>query len=317
MLKYFVIPLSKDAISFCSYPTNCREKDEIAIDTLAKAINWAMKENLFIQFIYPVRKISDTIKDIVSSVDHVDIVASDCKDEYLLNMADVVVFDKCQKMRNFTFRSDTSYILRTTLSELIENSDNLEKAISLADRINIILLDIPLFTKSSLSQYEQFLDSLIPHIFKEYRQEHNVELNILTDRMFLSEMNNCGAGEMSVSMDLDGNIFACPAFEGNVENIIGNIKTSWSGEFKSRINITRSPICRICDAWQCKRCIWLNQVLTEELNIPSSQQCVVSHIERNASLRLLKLLKEYDKDRYGKYSIKRINYLDPFEIVKR
>lgn len=317
MLKYIVIPLSHDVISFCSYSFNSSMKNEIAPDVLSKAICWAMKENLFIQFVYPINKISDNIRNVVSSIEHVDIVPSDCKDDLLLRTAQVVVFNTCHKMRDFQFRRDASYILRTTLFELIDNVDALKKAIRLVDRINITLLDIPTLTECDLNQYELILNSLIPQVFNEYKQGYNVELNILTDRIFLSGMNNCGAGELSVSMDLDGNLFACPAFEGNVDKIIGNINSRWSNIFSSKVNITKSPICRICDAWQCKRCIWLNYTLTEELNIPSYQQCIISHIERKASSQLLNLLKEHDTDKYGKYSIKTINYLDPFELVKK
>lgn len=112
----------------------------------------------------------------------------------------------------------------------------------------------------------------------------------------------------------------------DVKGTLVECNTAYGGNRSNTTNHRRAieergygdiAICRICDAWQCKRCIWLNYTLTEELNIPSYQQCIISHIERRASSQLLNLLKEHDTDKYGKYSIKTINYLDPFELVKK
>lgn len=77
-----------------------------------------------------------------------------------------------------------------------------------------------------------------------------------------------------------------------------------------------APICRNCDAFQCKRCVWLNRKTTYEINTPSHEQCVVAHLERNASRVLLNNIRKY-----GEYlphiEIKEIKYLDPFDIRKQ
>lgn len=49
---------------------------------------------------------------------------------------------------------------------------------------------------------------------------------------------------------------------------------------------------RICDAWHCKRCVWQNKKTTLEVNTPSREQCVLSHIERNATRSLLAKIRE-------------------------
>ncbi len=77
-----------------------------------------------------------------------------------------------------------------------------------------------------------------------------------------------------------------------------------------------APICRTCDAFQCKRCVWLNQKTTLEVNTPSHEQCVVAHLERNASRSLLDHIKNLGIIKTDK-SIPVIDYLDPFEnLVK-
>ena len=75
-----------------------------------------------------------------------------------------------------------------------------------------------------------------------------------------------------------------------------------------------APICRHCDAYQCKRCIWLNRKTTFEVNTPSHEQCVVSHLERNASRELMMSVRERVEFLSDKEEIKDISYLDPFDL---
>ena len=64
--------------------------------------------------------------------------------------------------------------------------------------------------------------------------------------------------------------------------------------------LDHAPICRVCDAWQCKRCVWMNRKRTLEVNTPSRGQCITSHVVRNHAL----------KDNPTPY-------LDPFELIGR
>ena len=66
------------------------------------------------------------------------------------------------------------------------------------------------------------------------------------------------------------------------------------------LRLDHAPLCRRCDAYACRRCVWLNRKLTRELNVPSHRQCVLAHIERNASLP--------DSP---------TSYLDPFEVYEK
>jgi CXXX repeat peptide maturase len=81
---------------------------------------------------------------------------------------------------------------------------------------------------------------------------------------------------------------------------------------KQLLQLDHAPLCRICDAYHCKRCIWLNQKMTWDNNTPSRQQCVLAHLERNAARDLQLALKEVGY--LIKNEIKEITYLDPFDI---
>ena len=70
-----------------------------------------------------------------------------------------------------------------------------------------------------------------------------------------------------------------------------------------------AAICKHCDAYHCKRCVWLNKKMTLEVNVPSREQCVIAHVERNASRCIL----HKNKDAFPNFEIKEIDYLDPFD----
>jgi len=79
------------------------------------------------------------------------------------------------------------------------------------------------------------------------------------------------------------------------------------------LHLDHAPICSHCDAFQCKRCIWLNKKTTLEVNTPSHEQCVAAHLERNASKRLLEHLRSHGNFFAKTADINEIDYLDPFE----
>ena len=74
---------------------------------------------------------------------------------------------------------------------------------------------------------------------------------------------------------------------------IGDLEHGLDIKNKQLYQLDHAPICRHCDAWQCKRCIWLNRKMTLEVNTPSHEQCVLAHLERNASRELLQNIRKY------------------------
>lgn len=53
MLTYLVVLLDDTSVSFCHYDVNRTERKLIGIDSLKRAVLYAMKENLNVQFVYP------------------------------------------------------------------------------------------------------------------------------------------------------------------------------------------------------------------------------------------------------------------------
>lgn len=318
MLKYLIIPLSCNAVSFCHYERGESDNGLIPLETLKKAIIWAMKENLTLQFLYPDYEIPQEYKAEIAKTYHADIVSFNCDDSELRENADVVVFDSFAGINFFPFNKEQSYVFRATMQELFDNSGILYSILPNVNRINIVITDIPALTKEKEQKYADFLDSLAQKVVAEYKSGYTLQINLLTDRILLDGMNNCNAGDESIALCPDGKFYACPAFyaDNEVSFSIGNLKDGLDIKNPQLYKISHAPICRICDAYQCRRCIWLNRKTTLEVNTPSHEQCVISHIERNASRKLLSLIREIGQFLPQK-EIPEIDYLDPFNELNK
>ena len=172
------------------------------------------------------------------------------------------------------------------------------------------------------------LSSLSTEIEKLYVEGKSPQLNLLTDRMMLDKMNNCNAGWENITLAPDGKFYVCPAFyhaqqaDGSEMSIsevcekgfsIGDLKSGLGIKNPQLYRLDHAKLCRNCDAYQCKRCIWLNRKTTCEVNTPSHEQCVVAHLERNASRVLLNNIRKHGSFLPEKEEIKEIDYLDPFD----
>lgn len=316
MLKYLIIPLANDSVSFCHYSKGDKSNELISIDCLKEAIFWAMKENLNIQFIYPDYEIPEEYKNVINTIDHISIISSVCEDDSLRNDAEIIVFDSWASLNLYQFRNDVSYVIRCTKDDFFENVRFLNIILPNIERLVIVFTDIETFKENDFEKYALILDSLIPLVKDEYKKGHSVHFNLLTDRMFLDKMNNCNAGVESITLAPDGEFYICPAFYLDGLKSVGNLKNGLNIKNQQLYRLDHAPICRICDAFQCHRCTWLNKKTTLEVNTPSHEQCVIAYIERNASKKLLESIRELG-DFIPNRSISKIEYLDPFEIINK
>ncbi len=312
MLKYLIVQLDDTATSFCHYENNKTKNKLIPLEILREAILWSMKENLNVQFVYPDYELPREYKTMIDSVDHADILSPRCADEELRNNADVVVFDSLGDLSIFPLKSGPAYVLRSDIASFVDNVEGIKSILPKVDRLNVVFTDIEKFADEMISDYSTALDDIGDAVVGEYKKGHPVQINLLTDRMMLDKMNNCGAGDESITLAPDGKLYICPAFYLDGDGAVGNIESVISLPNQRLYRLDFAPICRICDAYQCKRCIWLNRKRTLEVNTPSREQCVMAHIERNASRKLLSKIREIGAF-LPEVDITEINYLDPFE----
>lgn len=318
MLKYLIIQLDDSSTSFCHYNNNRAHGNLLPLKFLKEAIFWSMKENLTLQFLYPDYEIPSDYKTVIANTFHADIVSSTCADMALRENADVVVFDSFAGINHYPFNPEQSYVFRTMMQELFDNAGILYSILPKVNRLNIVITDIVSLTEEKEQKYSEFLESLAQKVADEYRDGHALQINLLTDRILLDSMNNCNAGDESIALCPDGKFYVCPAFYTDGENSysIGNLKDGLDIKNPHLYKLSHAPICRNCDAYQCKRCIWLNKKTTLEVNTPSREQCVIAHIERNASRNLLEKIREIGVFLPEK-EIPEIDYLDPFDKIQK
>jgi CXXX repeat peptide maturase len=303
-----IILLDDTSPSFCHYDVDKNERKLIGLDDLRRGIRFAMVENLTIQFVYPDYELPAEYYELINTIDHSDIVPAK-----LGRDADVVVLDGWEAVPPH----EVVAVIRTTLCDLLKHVDTVSDRLACVIRLNIVLTDVEKLVNTDQNAYKAFLSRLGEAIERLYVNGHSPQLNLLTDRMMLTEMNNCGAGETCITLAPNGKFYICPAFYyENEQHCVGDIDTGLAIKNKRLYKLDYAPICRNCDAWQCRRCIWLNRKTTLEVNTPSHQQCVVAHLERNASRELLHRIRQQGTFLPDKPGIPEINYLDPFDNKK-
>ena len=312
MLKYLVILLDETSTSYCHYVNNKRQHKLISLEHLKAGILFAMKENLRIQFVYPSYELPKEYKDSIETMDHSKIVPFGYKEK-----ADVIVLNKWEQLTALSVTEGTSYILQTSKEDLFSFYPQIERLLRKGAFLNINIIDIDTFTEDDFESYKKILEEFTKILEFLYKEGLSPQLNLLTNRIMLKEMNNCNAGYENITLAPNGKFYICPAFYlENDTDYIGSLDEGINIKNPQLYKLTHAPICRTCDAYQCKRCIFMNQRMTLEVNTPSHEQCVISHLERNASRTLLNNIRLHQTYFPGQ-EIKEITYLDPFEIIKR
>lgn len=310
MIQYIVILLDDTSTSFCHYTNEKADRRLIPLQTLKDGICYAMKENLNIQFVYPNYKLPKEYLAAIDSIDHTDIYPAEMSDN-----ADVVVFDSLIAAKDYVFKEEVAYLIRTDKVSLFNEYKIIGEILDKVTRLNVVITDIETFTEDDFMAYKSMLSNLAERVEQIYVSGKSPQLNLLTDRIMLEKMNNCGAGETSVTLAPDGKFYVCPAFYLSADGYtIGDMVNGLEIKNSQLYRLDHAPLCRRCDAWQCKRCIWMNRKTTLEVNTPSHEQCVVAHLERNASRKLLIDIRKHGKFMSGSEDIKEIDYLDPFDV---
>ena len=309
-MQYLVVLLDDTSVAYCHANNPLTEPKLIPLDTLRKAILFGMKQNLMIQFVYPNYELPVEYHKVIESIDHIKIGR------------EVLVYDSVPQVA-YT----NNLVLRLTIKEFITKQNDIASLLQQAKRINICLTDTENFQEEQIEEYKNALTTLNAVLLNLYKQVKSPQLNILTDRMQLTEMHNCGAGISNITIAPNGKFYLCPAFyydeqmgisnrmnhkTKDASRSVGDLDNGIDIPNKQLLQLDHAPLCRICDAYHCKRCIWLNQKMTWDNNTPSRQQCVLAHLERNAARDLQLALKEVGY--LIKNEIKEITYLDPFDI---
>jgi CXXX repeat peptide maturase len=309
MLQYLIILLDDTSVSFCHYRNRSGNRRLIALDRLEGGIRFAMKHNLMAQFVYPAYELPAPYETVIESVDHHKIKPSSLKGD-----ADVAVYDYSEAVseRRLDGNGRATSVLRITKEELFNGYGEVACFLKRMKRVSLVVTDTETFRKEDFDTYEKVLSHLESALREASEENDMPRLNILSDRILLDKMNNCNAGVEHITLAPNGKFYICPAFYlANEDDSAGNPAEGITIVNRQLYTLAYAPICRTCDAYHCKRCVWLNKKATLEVNTPSHEQCVTAHLERNASRRLLNGLQA--KGLFVTKGIREISCLDPFE----
>ncbi len=314
-LQYLVILLDDTSVAYCHADNPLTERRLMPLDTLRQAIRFGMKQNLMIQYVYPDYDLPEEYNAVIESIDNMKIG----RDIPVYNGVPAHITDK-------------TAVVRLTIQEFIDKQYDIAALLPQVERLNICLTDIDTFTDAQAEDYKKALSTLskvASNLYTKAAQsgEQPLSINTLTGRLSLTEMHNCDAGIGNITVAPNGKFYLCPAFyydeQMGVSNrmnhktqdatrSVGDLENGLSIPNKQLLQLDHAPLCRICDAYHCHRCIWLNERLTWDANTPSHQQCVLAHIERNATRTLQQTLQEAGF--HFSTEIPQIAYLDPFDV---
>jgi len=328
MLQYLVILLDNTSVAYCHADNPLKERNLIPLETLRKGILFGMKQNLMIQYVFPDYALPKEYAEVIESIDNVKIYPFGCKPVTGIedsNDADVEVASEVPEKVGAK-----NLVLRLTFSEMLKQKDAIAKLFASGARVNLCITDVEQFSDEQMEAYKQVLKEWNAALLDLYKQGQSPQFNLLTDRMMLEKMHNCEAGVSNITLAPNGKFYLCPAFyydeqtkvdnqlnhhQPTSDNAVGDLEKGLETPNLQLLKLDHAPLCRNCDAYQCRRCIWLNRKLTWDLNTPSRQQCVMAHLERNASRDLLNDIRKVGEF-MPQIEIKEINYLDPFEVRK-
>jgi CXXX repeat peptide maturase len=320
MITTIIVILRGDSVSFCYYD----DKDKgpargewISEERLSEVVGYAGDNSLLINFLHCNEELPQNLKAIIDGIPHIDIMPLNLLGK---NNEGIAVINECDidQICNIEESSENNLILRLPKSRLGELARIFESLIGKFKRLNITLLGIDLYKDEDLEEYGNQLGIIRDILIGEYEEGNSPEVNILSDRIILDKMNNCNAGFLHVTYAPNGHFYICPGFYyDDPENSIGSVAEGIKIKNEQLLRIDHAPICLNCDAYQCRRCVWLNRKTTLEINIPSHEQCVLSHLERNAAKSMLDYLKKSNFNFKDYQDIEPLNNLDPFELVNR
>lgn len=311
MMEYLVILLDDMAPSYCAYTVPPRERRLISTEDLKAGITFALKENLRVQFVCPDYALPPEYRALMETVEHSRIQTADCTERG----TEVAVFNRWDSLEGYPYAPETAYILRTGKEEFFQQYPQIAGILERVARLNVIITDIETFGEEDFPRYAATLRILSSSVLTLFLQGKRPQLNLLTDRLMLEEMNNCNAGWKNITLAPDGRFYICPAFYyENEPKCVGSLKTGLHIGDACLYRPDYAPICRRCDAYHCRRCIWQNKKTTLEVNIPSREQCVTAHIEREAARCLLDELHKHGLFA-NREEIKELSYLDPLDTM--
>lgn len=311
MKQYLTIVLADDAPRYCHWTARRHPPRTIVPEALRQALVFAMKRRMAVSLVWPERPLPEELTREARRCEHTDI-----RPIATAQAGDMAVAESVAELLGAGMEEGRVYALATTFDDFIAGHEALAAALRTTCRLSIALSGLDKLDDAALCLYGQALDAMAATLADRYTADCQPQVSLLTDRIQLQKMNNCGAGDTSLAVCPDGRFYVCPAFYFEPDGFALDASGGEPQVANAQLyRLDHAPICRLCDAWQCRRCVWLNRRTTLEVNTPSRQQCLAAHYERRAARHLLLALRERGL-MPDSIEIASDDCMDPFEKIK-
>jgi CXXX repeat peptide maturase len=310
MLTHLLVLVDGSAPSFCHYAGGGGPAGLMPPATLRKAVAFAADHGLSLTFVLGRDELPPEHRAVLAGTTHAAIVPAALAGRY----PDAVLVADPDAAEGIA-GAGRHVILRAPREKLSELAALVRTVLAKAARLDIRLGDIDRYTAADIGEYERQLEAAAAYVTGVYRRGRLPEVSIFSDRMLLGAMNNCDAGVVHLTAAPNGNLYICPGFYYDDEdNPAGSLENGAAIANSRLLRLANAPVCSCCDAYHCKRCVYLNKKMTLEWNTPSREQCVLAHLERNTARSVQQALlavPPFARQRL----IPAIDYLDPFEQI--
>lgn len=312
-MKSLIVITESAAPSFCYYPSKPGASIRMQRDVFEQVVSYAEQEDLALHIVCGNGGLPEGFRDALTRIErsicYVQPGAGDTRpdDIPVLNADDPDGVDSLPE------GAYDVAILRIPPDSLALLPELWRRLSSRVYRIVPVLLGIETYDVPKLDEYEGVLGELRESLKEAYLTGAELELSTLSDRMILTEERHCNAGLEHLTVAPSGALYLCPGFAVDGADPVGTIGAGPVIPNQRLLTVRNAPLCSICDAFHCRRCVYLNHRITLEVNTPPWQLCRVSHLERDGSRRLL--LDLHASGRFTELApIPKLRYLDPLEL---
>jgi len=313
MINNLIVLIESRHRSFCYYeiPEECTNK-LISLDNLQKVAKYSNEHQIPITFIYGDSELPNEYSEVIDSVQHSNIL-SFSRDTHTNSSVLVVESSDKKAIGQRGVPAGSNCILRIKKSELGFLDSFLESSHWNFSRVSLILRELHTFSEDDYLAYWTTLEHIALKLPQIFMQKGEKELSALTDQIVLRNMNNCNAGSSHLTLAPDGQLYVCPGFYYDFpDNSLGTLD-DFSIPNQQLYEVDHAPVCLECDAYHCKRCVYMHKKSTGEVNTPGREECVASHVERRASQLLARNINPISEA----FPVPDIDYIDPFEKFAR
>lgn len=150
-------------------------------------------------------------------------------------------------------------------------------------RVNLIKQDLLNWKTEDIENYGDALEKI-----SSWMTEHKVDanrINVLAKSTDGDKRahNWCRAGISDFAISPTGKFYFCPAFYFNNLEDIGTVDDGLNIKDPEILSLDKAPKCNCCSNENCSRCIFINKMNVDVINVPSKTVCQVAEVEIRAT----------------------------------